>query len=98
VRPVLGAAAHPLHGGRATPLSAGEVDRAYRRRLISEADVAAVLAAAGRVYRRNRDLRERTVSAGPYETERQAADAVRHIIDSRVESWTDGCHRLMEDA
>jgi hypothetical protein len=38
------------------------------------------------------------MSAGPYETERQAADAVRHIIDSRVESWTDGCHRLMDDA
>jgi hypothetical protein len=35
---------------------------------------------------------------GPYETQRQAADTVRHITGSRVESWTDGCHRLIEDA
>jgi hypothetical protein len=38
------------------------------------------------------------VSAGPYETERQAADAVRHIIDSPAEAWRDGMQRLLEDA
>ena len=38
--------------------------------------------------------------SGPYETERQAADAARHIYDSPpgTGAWGDGNHRLMEDA
>jgi hypothetical protein len=38
--------------------------------------------------------------SGPYETERQAADATRHIYDSPpgTGAWGDGNHRLMEDA
>jgi hypothetical protein len=37
---------------------------------------------------------------GPYETERQAAAAARHIYDSDpgTGAWGDGNHRLMEDA
>src|SRR6266480_4691016 len=37
---------------------------------------------------------------GPYDTERQAADAARHIYDSPpgTGAWGDGNHRLMEDA
>ena len=35
---------------------------------------------------------------GPFETERQAEDSVRHILDSRSEPWRDGNRRLMEDA
>jgi len=35
---------------------------------------------------------------GPYETQRQAADSVRHIIDRPPGSWTDGTLRLLEDA
>jgi hypothetical protein len=38
------------------------------------------------------------MSAGPYETQRQAADAVRHITSSPAEAWRDGNHRLLEDA
>ena len=35
----------------------------------------------------------------PSETERQAADSVRHITASPpgAGAWTDGCHRLLED-
>jgi len=35
----------------------------------------------------------------PLETERQAADLVRHITDSPpgAGAWTTGCHRLLED-
>lgn len=36
--------------------------------------------------------------SGPYESQRQAADAARHITDSPPGSWTDGSHRLLEDA
>jgi hypothetical protein len=36
--------------------------------------------------------------SGPYETERQAAAAVRHITASPPGSWQDGEHRLLEDA
>jgi hypothetical protein len=38
--------------------------------------------------------------SGPFETERQAADAARHIYDSPpgTGAWGDGNHRLMEDA
>ena len=38
--------------------------------------------------------------SGPYETSRQAADSVRHILDSPpgTGAWGDSCHRLMEDA
>jgi hypothetical protein len=38
--------------------------------------------------------------SGPYETERQAADAARHIYDSPpgAGAWGDGNRRLMEDA
>ncbi len=37
---------------------------------------------------------------GPYETERQAADAARHIYDSPpgTGAWGTGSHKLMEDA
>jgi hypothetical protein len=37
---------------------------------------------------------------GPYNTQREAAGSVRHIIDSLpgTGAWTDGCHRLLEDA
>ena len=37
---------------------------------------------------------------GPYETERRAADAARHIYDSPpgTGAWGDGNHRLLEDA
>jgi hypothetical protein len=36
---------------------------------------------------------------GPYETERQAADAARHIYDSPPgPAWGEGNHRLLEDA
>lgn len=40
------------------------------------------------------------VGSGPYETERQAAAAVRHIYDRPpgTGAWGDGNHRLMEDA
>jgi len=40
-----------------------------------------------------------TTSSQPIETERQAADAVRHITASTAGTgvWTDGCHRLLED-
>jgi hypothetical protein len=40
------------------------------------------------------------VGSGPYETERQAAAAVRHIYDSPpgTGAWGDGCHRLLEGA
>jgi hypothetical protein len=34
----------------------------------------------------------------PYETERQAREAARHITDSSLESWQDGLQRLLEDA
>jgi hypothetical protein len=34
----------------------------------------------------------------PYETERQAADAARHIYDSPPGAWGDGNLRLLEDA
>jgi hypothetical protein len=34
----------------------------------------------------------------PYETQRQAADAARHIYDSQPGSWGDGNLRLLEDA
>jgi hypothetical protein len=34
----------------------------------------------------------------PYETQREASNAVRHIIDSPADSWRDGTHRLLEDA
>lgn len=34
----------------------------------------------------------------PFETERQAMTSVRHITASPAGSWTDGCHRLLEDA
>ncbi len=37
-------------------------------------------------------------TAGPFETERQAADAARHIYDSPHPAWRDGSHRLLEDA
>ena len=38
--------------------------------------------------------------SGPYETQRQAADSVRHIIDSppNTGAWQDGCLRLLESA
>jgi hypothetical protein len=38
--------------------------------------------------------------SGPYETERQAADAARHIYDSPpgTGAWGTGSHRLLEDA
>ena len=38
--------------------------------------------------------------SGPYETERQAAGAARHIYDSPpgTGAWGDGCHRLLEGA
>jgi hypothetical protein len=36
--------------------------------------------------------------SGPFETQRQAADSVRHIIDSPPGSWSDGTPRLLEDA
>jgi hypothetical protein len=36
--------------------------------------------------------------SGPYDTERQAADAASHILNSPPEAWRNGCHRLMEDA
>jgi hypothetical protein len=36
--------------------------------------------------------------SGPFETQRQAADSVRHIIDSPPGSWSDGNLRLLEDA
>jgi hypothetical protein len=38
--------------------------------------------------------------SGPYETERQAADAARHIYDSPpgTGAWTAGNHRLLLDA
>jgi hypothetical protein len=38
--------------------------------------------------------------SGPYETERQAANAVRHIYGSPAGTgaWGDGNHRLIEDA
>jgi hypothetical protein len=38
--------------------------------------------------------------SGPYETERQAADAARHIYDSppATGAWGAGNHRLLEDA
>jgi hypothetical protein len=35
---------------------------------------------------------------GPYETEREAARAAQHITESPAGSWTDGNHRLLEDA
>jgi hypothetical protein len=40
------------------------------------------------------------VGPGPYETERQAADAARHIYDSDpgTGAWGDGNLRLLEDA
>jgi hypothetical protein len=38
------------------------------------------------------------MSPGPYETQRQAADAVQHITGSPAEAWRDGSHRLLEDA
>jgi hypothetical protein len=40
------------------------------------------------------------VNAGPYETEREAAGAARHIYDSPpgTGAWGDGNHRLIEDA
>ena len=34
----------------------------------------------------------------PYETERQAREAARHITDSPPGSWQDGLQRLLEDA
>ena len=36
--------------------------------------------------------------SGPFETERQTADAARHIYDSPPGSWEAGNHRLIEDA
>jgi hypothetical protein len=36
--------------------------------------------------------------SGPYETQRQAADSVRHIIDSPPVAWEDGNLRLLEGA
>lgn len=40
------------------------------------------------------------MNAGPYETERQAAGAARHIYDSPpgTGAWGTGNHKLMEDA
>ena len=40
------------------------------------------------------------MNAGPYETERQAAGAVRHIYDSPpgTGAWAAGNHRLLLDA
>ena len=37
---------------------------------------------------------------GPYQTQRQAADSVRHITDSPpgAGAWQDGSHRLLEGA
>lgn len=37
---------------------------------------------------------------GPFETQRQAADSVRHIYDGPpgTGAWRDGCMRLLEDA
>lgn len=37
-------------------------------------------------------------AAGPFDTEREAAAAVRHITTSPAEAWQDGMHRLLEDA
>jgi len=36
-------------------------------------------------------------ASGPYQTEREAAAAVRHITSSPAESWQDGMHKLLED-
>jgi hypothetical protein len=38
--------------------------------------------------------------SGPFDSQRQAADSVRHIIDSPpgTGAWQDGCLRLLEDA
>jgi hypothetical protein len=35
---------------------------------------------------------------GPYETERNAAASVRHILDSPPGSWQAGSHKHLEDA
>ena len=35
--------------------------------------------------------------SGPFETEQEAAAAVRHVTGSPAESWQDGMHRLLED-
>ena len=42
--------------------------------------------------------RDASHAPGPFETEREAAAAVQHIYGSRTEAWSDGSHRLLEDA
>jgi hypothetical protein len=37
-------------------------------------------------------------AAGPFETEYEARASVQHITGSTPGSWTDGNHRLLEDA
>ena len=37
-------------------------------------------------------------TAGPYQTEREAAAAVRHITASPAEAWGPGLHKVLEDA
>jgi hypothetical protein len=70
--------------------TAGQLTRAY---------LAAVLGELVGLHHRH-DRPRRRVMSGPYDTQRQAADAARHIIDSPpgTGAWTDGCHRLLEDA